>query len=77
MNGVSPLHVACQRGHDKCVSLLLQAGANMEHIHITGLTPLLEACLHGQLKCAALLVEHGANIHFRNPSMKSALMLSY
>lgn len=64
---MTPLHVACETGHDECVSvLLLKTGKIVEYIDSSGFTPFLSACLRGHLKCAALLVEHGANIHARS-----------
>ncbi len=63
-----PLHWAAQQGCFEMISLLIQAGANVNSINNTGATPLCFACGYGEpfyfkpnRKGIALLLQHGAN----------------
>ena len=61
-DGMTPLHAACQEGHDQCVELLLRAGARVDSTSKHGLTPLIIACENGRRGCAHLLVKATAAI---------------
>ena len=50
------LHVACQYGHSKVVSLLLEANANINSISCNGWTPLMKAAYHGHCNIVELLL---------------------
>lgn len=63
MLGVTPLHVACERGNSDIVNLLLQSGADPNAERESKLTPLQLACFHGNAKIAELLIAHGANVN--------------
>ena len=72
-HGVSPntrngdcLLIACERGHDGIVSLLLEKGAK-EKINEC----LIEYCSNGDIRMIQLLIDHGANIncHENKPLM--------
>lgn len=50
--GRTPLHIACSRGHKKCVHVLLTAGAKVNAVTDTGWTPAHCACETGQVQLA-------------------------
>ena len=59
---MTPLCVAALNGSLKCVSLLIEAGANKDQGRTdTGATPLLIAARNGHLEVVRFLVESGAN----------------
>jgi ankyrin repeat protein len=62
-NGYTPLHNASTHGHDKCVDLLIKAGANPNVCNKYGYTPLHNASLDMRNKdmCRVLLLKAGAN----------------
>ena len=61
-NEMTPLCVASLNGSLKCVSLLIEAGANKDQGKTdTGATPLFEAAANGHLEVVRFLVESGAN----------------
>lgn len=55
--------IAAQNGHDKCVALILEHGANkkLEVNHKTA--ALTFANQSGYDKCAVLLLQHGADLN--------------
>ena len=57
----TPLYTACQNGHDVCVSLLLQHGADPNIANKDNDTPLLVACCYDHKICVSLLLQHGAD----------------
>ncbi|KAM3917462.1 ankyrin repeat and SOCS box protein 18 isoform 1-T1 [Leptodactylus fuscus] len=61
--GRSPLHEACTGGHDACVQLLLEHGANANHRSDDGLTPLHFCDTEKSLRCAEILLQHGALVN--------------
>ena len=61
-HAMTPLCAASLNGSLKCVSLLIEAGANKDQgTADTGATPLFIAAGHGHLEVARFLVESGAN----------------
>ena len=57
--GRTPLHIACSRGHKKCVHVLLTSGARVNAATDTGWTPAHCACETGQVaeySCYLLIV---------------------
>ena len=53
----SPLHIACNFGHDKVVDALMSNGADLNISGSVGDRPLHLACAKGHLKVTQLLVE--------------------
>ncbi len=52
-----PIHVASENGHAECVSLLLEAGADIDNKNEDEQTPLHLASIHGRSKVVQLLLE--------------------
>ena len=50
--GVTPLMVACQKGHKEVAQLLLDARANVDQSNKGGVTPLMFAAQEGQCEVA-------------------------
>src|SRR3989344_1880983 len=57
--GITPLYLASDNGHNKCVELLLKNGATHEKNN-NGNTPLHWASRNGHDKCVELLLKYGA-----------------
>lgn len=70
-NGRSPLFLACEAGHDKCVDALIRAGSNVNMPCAFGSTPLTMAVVHKivnkdeALLCVKLLVEGNADVNLK------------
>ena len=61
------MHLAAIKDHDKIVSILLQAGGNVNaKVEPFGDTCLHYACKHGAYKTGRILVTNGANVHQAN-----------
>jgi ankyrin repeat protein len=60
-----PLHFLCRFGHEECVKLLLNAGAEVESRSKYGITALMIACFHGHEGVAGSLLGHGADVEAR------------
>ncbi len=56
-NSNTALHLACTYGHHRVVSILIDAGAEIEAKNYHLWTPLDCAAAHGQPKCAKLLMD--------------------
>lgn len=71
------LCVACAIGNVECVSVLLKAGASVNHAGNFG-TPLMSACKDGNSQIIDQLLESGANVNLtsRNGNGQTALHIS-
>lgn len=56
---MSPLHLACSKGHIEVAALLVKAGARIDHINNTKSTPLHLASSQGHVKILQLLLQSG------------------
>lgn len=57
-SGFTPLHHAAAEGHPACVTILLNAHANINATHNAGKTPLHFAAEYGRTECVILLLAH-------------------
>ena len=55
--GESPLHLAAEGGHEKCIEILLDHGAFPQRCH-KGMTAFFHACAKGNIACAKILLNH-------------------
>ena len=66
--GEAPIHKAAENGHDKVVSLLLEAGADKDIKNNDGDATLHLATREGYDKIVSLLLEAGADKGIKNKS---------
>jgi len=73
----TPLHWAAERGHVKCVTLLLQYGADVTATdHALGRTALHDAAHRGHVDCVAALLQSDAlNVDARTKLGRTPLLL--
>lgn len=64
--GLRSLHMACGRGHEDVVSVLLQEGADRDARTSQGFTPLHCASGRGGLGCVKMLLKAGADVNVRS-----------
>ena len=64
---------ASHRGHDKCLVLLVQSGADVNHQGMFGDTALVEAAQGGYVKCVELLIQAGANVNMQDHNGQTAV----
>ena len=77
IGGFTPLSAASLRGHDKCIELLLKAGADVNRIDMWGFTPLIAASRGGHFQCVEALLQAGAYVNFvSRRGAKTALMVA-
>lgn len=60
---ISPLHIACYRGYDRIVELLLKNGAEYNSCVTDGTSSLYIACCDGHDKTVQHLLNNGADIN--------------
>jgi len=67
VHGVTPLEVACWKGHYMVVDYLLQEGAQANQYDMFGISPLHKAVGHGQRRVALRLLQDGScNVNVRS-----------
>jgi hypothetical protein len=59
-----PIHFIAYYGYDRCLSLAIELGANVNARTITDDTPLIYSCAWGHLKCVDILVQSGADKNY-------------
>uniref|UniRef100_A0A3Q3KJ68 SOCS box domain-containing protein n=2 Tax=Monopterus albus TaxID=43700 RepID=A0A3Q3KJ68_MONAL len=67
-NGKTPLHVACEVSNSDCVSLLLDYGAKINSLSLSGHTPLHYCITKESVHCAKQLILKGANVNMPSHS---------
>uniref|UniRef100_H3CYI9 Ankyrin repeat domain 27 n=1 Tax=Tetraodon nigroviridis TaxID=99883 RepID=H3CYI9_TETNG len=78
-HGLTPLHLACQRGHQGVTLLLLHYQANTDAQDNNGNTPLLLACTYGHEDCVKALVYYDmqtCHLDLQNDKGDAALHLA-
>ena len=76
VTGMTALDYASFNGHSKIVSMLIDAGSNVEDTTNERLTPLLIACTMGQYKCVEILVNKGNASLKQTPDSFSPLIFA-
>ena len=66
------LRAACWAGHLDCVKLLLEAGADIDHVDSEGRTALIAACYMGHLAAVRELIIWGADIEIQDQVQKQS-----
>ena len=61
--GNTVLHLASYSGHSKCVTILIQYGANIDEINEDGCTPLLVAIKYASVELIFILISAGADVN--------------
>ena len=76
--GTTAFMEAAHRGHDKCVQLLIDAGADVNiQCKKSKRTALMRAVLEGHAKCVGIIVaEEGADVNIRDINGHTAIMLA-
>ncbi|CAI7581673.1 unnamed protein product [Penicillium glandicola] len=77
--GDSLLHLAAQKyaiSREAVVRLLIEKGANLEHMNERKYTPLQVACQYGSVEVARCLIESGADLHTQDRGGRSLLHLA-
>lgn len=75
-SGDTALQHASKHGHDKCVSLLVEARHDVNESTMRGDFPLAAACRGSHFCCVRLLIEAGAWLERSDPYDRTPLMLS-
>lgn len=73
-NAYSPLLLACARGDDYLVELLLRAGASATHMTIDGVTPMALCAGQANTRSLSLLSEQGVDIDAADERGQTVLM---
>ncbi|XP_060069250.1 protein phosphatase 1 regulatory subunit 12A-like isoform X4 [Ylistrum balloti] len=70
--GATALHVACAKGYMKVISVLIQAGSDINAKDCDGWTPLHAAAHWGQEEACKVLAEHMCDMEIKNNAGQSA-----
>jgi ankyrin repeat protein len=77
--GQTPLHFACEKGHPKVATRLLDAGADIEAGDMLGRTPLMVTSMSRNMEVVQILIKRGADINAgvkRGPATYTVLTVS-
>lgn len=75
-SGLTPLHLACRRGHSSVTELLLDAGVEMNRQDNLGRTALYHAATKGHVRCVSKLLLRGADASLRCSSQLHPLAVA-
>ena len=62
-NGITPIFLVAQAGHNDCLEELICVGAHLNVKTSNGFTPLMQAILAGNTKCVDTLITAGADVN--------------
>ena len=68
-----PLHMSAKKGHDSCVRVMLDSGADVDAVNSTGRTALHLAARNGHVDVMKTLLKQDANIDATDESGWTAL----
>lgn len=71
--GLTPLHLACDRGLTSFIEILLEKGVNVNPQDNDGSTPLMLAAICDRPEIVKLLLSHGADKSLKDNSGESVL----
>ena len=74
--GSVPITTAASNEKMKCMEVLMDAGANLDHQNNQGWTALMEAARHGKPEVAKFLLTNGASTNLQNRDGLTALSLA-
>ena len=69
----SPFIAAAEGGHEECIRLLLQSGANPNDANNADITALMHAVCKGSDACVKLLLDAGADVNVLDTCGRTAL----
>lgn len=69
---VYPIHSAVASNHDMIAKMLLEAGADINVVQMSGATPLHSAAHNGNIELLIVLLEAGANVAAKTEDGKTA-----
>lgn len=75
-NDDTPLTLACWKGHERVVKLLLEYRSTIDHQTKTGCTPLMEATREGHVRVVKMLLEHQADVETPDNYGQSPLFMA-
>jgi ankyrin repeat protein len=75
-NGMTPLHMASQKGHHDVAEFLIENGAKVNNKDHFGSTPLFRASMWGHLKVVELLLSKGADVNAKDTDDASPLTMA-
>ena len=75
-DGLTPLMVATEKGHEEVMKKLILAGASLGTENADGNTALHIAASHNRIQCGILLAEGGASVRTKNYSSQTPLDLA-
>ncbi|XP_059147650.1 ankyrin repeat domain-containing protein 50-like [Physella acuta] len=68
--------IACEKGHDKIIELLIKYGASLTFVDIEGNNALMNACKSGHIRIVELLIQSGCDLHHLNKKGDSPLLFA-
>ena len=79
VEGLTPIHIACQNGHDGVVRLLLTLAqtVHVDSLSRMGKTPLIYAAQHNHLPVIRVLAEHSADVNIKSVNEEGLTALHY